>query len=152
MEESSRGNGTAYIFEVRARRLRNRLNILNFVGLAVPLLVGAIVLGYGTSFKPLRLLIPLAIAAGCVQLVVFTWSVVAQWVNSYDRATQALVANRSLAERYQSLAKEQAANFEDFQHRLAVLDAADDARRNEDYREAITDTEKRMGMHAQRAR
>jgi mobilome CxxCx(11)CxxC protein len=140
--------GTAYIFEVRARRLRTKLNRLNFVGLAVPVLVGLIALGYGASSKALSWLIPVAILIAGVQVVIFLWSVIAQWVNSYDRATQALIANRSLEERYSSLAKEQPTDLEDFKHRLALTDAADDARRNEDHQERITDREKRMGMHA----
>jgi mobilome CxxCx(11)CxxC protein len=147
-KKAQEASGTAYIFEVRARRLRTKLNRLNFVGLAVPVLVGLIAIGYGASSKALVWLIPIAVLIGGVQVVIFLWSVIAQWVNSYDRATQALVVNRSLAERYESLAKEQSASIEDVRQRLAVLDAEDKARRDEDYRESITDREKRMGMHA----
>src|SRR6185436_13026554 len=79
-EKAQEAYGTAYIFERRARRLRNQLNILNFVGLAVPVLVGSIVLGYGLGFKPLGWLVPIAIAIAIAQAVVFSWSLVAGWV------------------------------------------------------------------------
>jgi mobilome CxxCx(11)CxxC protein len=135
-------SGTAYIFEVRARRLGKRLNYLNFLGLAVPLNVGAIVLAYGTKA------IPICSAIGVFQLVVFGWSLVAKWVDRYQHSVQALVSNRSLAQKYESLAKEEPAGLLDYRHRLDVLDATDSAQRAEDYQQEIREAETRMGMHA----
>jgi mobilome CxxCx(11)CxxC protein len=135
-------SGTAYIFEVRARRLGKRLNYLNFLGLAVPLNVGAVVLAYGTKA------IPICSAIGVFQLVVFGWSLVAKWVDRYQHSVQALVSNRSLAQKYESLAKEEPAGLLDYRHRLDVLDATDSAQRAEDYQQEIREAETRMGMHA----
>jgi mobilome CxxCx(11)CxxC protein len=135
-------SGTAYIFEVRARRLGKRLNYLNFLGLAVPLNVGAIVLAYGIKA------IPICSAIGVFQLVVFAWSLVAKWVDRYQHSVQALVSNRSLAQKYESLAKEEPAGLLDYRHRLDVLDATDSAQRAEDYQQEIREAETRMGMHA----
>jgi mobilome CxxCx(11)CxxC protein len=135
-------SGTAYIFEVRARRLGKRLNYLNFLGLAVPLNVGAVVLAYGTKA------IPICSAIGVFQLVVFAWSLVAKWVDRYQHSVQALVSNRSLAQKYESLAKEEPAGLLDYRHRLDVLDATDSAQRAEDYQQEIREAETRMGMHA----
>src|ERR1700749_4889767 len=77
---------TAYIFEVRARRLGKRLNHLNLLGLALPLTVGAIVLAYGAKPNALIWLIPICSAIGVFQLVVFAWSLLARWVDRYQHS------------------------------------------------------------------
>jgi len=141
-------SGAAYIFEVRARRLGKRLNHLNLLGLAVPLTVGAIVLAYGAKANALIWLIPICSAIGVFQLVVFAWSLLARWVDRYQHSLQALVSNRSLAQKYESLAKEEPAGLLDYRHRLDVLDATDSAQRAEDYQQEIREAETRMGMHA----
>lgn len=145
---ATEASGTAYIFEVRARRLRISLNRLTFVGIAAPLLVGLIVLGYGTKFKDFGWLVGIAIAVGCAQVVWFTWSVVAGWANRYDDANRAIVKNRELAEKFASLARHPPATVADYRHELQLLDAADAAQRSRDLLQGITEAEKRMGMRA----
>jgi mobilome CxxCx(11)CxxC protein len=139
---------TAYIFEVRANRLRRNLNRLTFVGVGVPVAVGAIVLAYGTKLGALDWLVPIALGVGCVQLVVFVWSVVAKWVDCYDNALRAVVTNRSLAHRYESLGKRESLDLSEFESQLELLRVTDAVQEESDYRQGVTDAEKRMGMHA----
>jgi mobilome CxxCx(11)CxxC protein len=147
-DKALESTGTAYLFEVRARRLRRRLNNLTFVGFAVPLLIGALVLGYGTAFKALKLLIPLAIGIGVVQVVVFAWSVVAQWVDRYQTSIRAVIANRSLSESFEALARELPPDIGEFRRKVELLNSQDAAQRDFDYLQEIGDAERRMGMHA----
>lgn len=151
IEAARRGQdatGTAYIFEVRADRLRKRLSRLNFFGLAVPLIVGLVAIGFGVKFKALGAIIVVAIVLSGAQVVVFAWSLVTQWVDKYERYLQASVANRSIAESYQALVRQGPVDIADYRQRLEVLDTKDQAQRNSDYREGITDAEKHMGMRA----
>jgi len=147
-ERGQHATATAYIFEVRAKRLRKYLNRLTFVGVAVPAIVGALALAYGANFGPLDVIVPVAAGIGGLQLIFFVWSVVAQWVDRYEQAVQAVVANRDLALRFGSLGKQPAANAASFRHELDVLKAIDASQAQFDYRQGVTDAEKRMGMRA----
>lgn len=139
---------TAYIFERRAIRLGRRLDLLTFVGVAVPLVVGAVVLAYGADFGPLRLLVPIALAIAGVQLIVFVWSVVTHWVGRYDHAVRAVVTNKSLVAGYEAIGKRAEATAAESRHELEVLKAIDAKQEESDYRQGVTEAEKRMGMHA----
>jgi mobilome CxxCx(11)CxxC protein len=145
---SQEATGTAYIFDVRANRLRSRLNRSSFFGVAVPLIIGLIVLGFGVKFKALGVIIVAGVVLSGIQVVVFTWSLVARWVDAYDGALRAYVANRSIAESYESLVREEPTDIVEYRHRLEILNAKDQAQRNDDYRQGVTDGEKRMGMRA----
>jgi mobilome CxxCx(11)CxxC protein len=140
--------GTAYIFDSRARRMRKKLTWLTFVGLAVPLIIGALVLGFGVALKALEIAVPIAATVGIGQLVVFAWSVVAGWVDSYQRSIYAIVANRSLSEKYETLGREVPTDIVAYRHQIELLDATDRGQRDDDNRQGITDKEKAMGMRA----
>lgn len=124
-----------------------RLNLVTFVGIASPVTAGAIVLAYGTRLNAFRFLPLVAAGIGVIQIVVFIWSVVARWEDSYQRANQAGVANQLLSMRYQSLAEEQIDNVE-LAHKLDVLNAFDDAQRNLDEGLGIKPRERKFGYRA----
>jgi mobilome CxxCx(11)CxxC protein len=97
---------TKAIFELRAPRLKGNLNLLTYAGIAAPVIVGAIVLAYGTKHEGLDWLIFIAAGIGVIQVLVFLWSVVSQWPDRLQYALQAAPANSSLSQRYKSLASE----------------------------------------------
>jgi mobilome CxxCx(11)CxxC protein len=139
---------TAYLFEQRAMALQRRLQLLGFVGLAGPLIVGALALSYGAGWDALPVIIVIASAAGVVQVAVSLWSLTANWVTSYEHASRSLVVNRSLAKKFEDLGRNPPAQVADRREEFRVLEAEDQAQRREDYRHGITDMEKRIGMRA----
>lgn len=140
--------GTAYIFERRASHFRLRLRLLSFLGIIVPLLVGYIVITYGTRFKYIDAILIIGAILGLVQLVASSWALVAKWDDEYAYAQESTNANYDLSYRYQALAQNPPIKLDDFRIRLDLLDAARRCRSDLDYRHSITDAEKRKGMRA----
>ncbi len=140
--------GTAHIFERRAKRLRTRLQLISFLGLVGPVLVGALALAYGAGLNALSLIIAMVAGVGIIQIVVSLWSIVAGWVDAYGYATRAISANHNLAGEYEELAKNPGGDIVQLRNLFNVIQAEDKVREEEDYKQAISDKEKRFGMRA----
>jgi mobilome CxxCx(11)CxxC protein len=140
--------GTAYIFESRARSIRKRLNNLTFAGLVLPVAVGAVVIAYGASVPRLSLIIGIAAGLGALQLIVALWSVVQGWPDSLEAATRSLLANRALAQEFDSLAKNPPSSAPGLGRQLSLLVARDDHQRLQDHAQGILEKEKRKGLRA----
>jgi len=137
---------TAYLFESRARRYKLSLNVLNFTGIGLPLLVGAMVMSFGEgAWLPY-----LAVTAGAlsvVQLFVSGWSTVATWSGELAYAIESAAANHDLSRRYQDLLH-RSADHAELERRLELIDIEQRLREQSDYQHAVTDGEKRMGHRA----
>jgi mobilome CxxCx(11)CxxC protein len=139
---------TARIFERRANHLKRKLRSLSFAGLAVPLVIGSVVLSYGAGYELLPLFIAIASVIAILQAAVSLWSLSASWVESYDASIQSVISNRSFAQSYEDLARDQAVNAPDFAAQFNSFRIADEAQRAADYRQNVTESEKRFGMRA----
>lgn len=139
--------GTGYIFEKRANRLRYQLRILTFLGIVVPLVAGAIVLAFGKVALSPFLLIPAGIL-GIIQVVGSLWSLVARWDDVYSYAIESLNSNYRLSNNYQRLAENPPEALSELQIQFNLLDREDEFRSAEDYKQAISEKEKRKGMRA----
>lgn len=139
--------GTGYIFETRANRLRYQLRILTFLGIVVPLIAGAIVLTFGKVALSPFLLIPAGIL-GITQVVGSLWSLVARWDDAYGYAIESLNSNYRLSNNYQRLAENPPEKLSELQIQYALIDREDEFRAAEDYKQAISEKEKRKGMRA----
>lgn len=140
--------GTAYIFEQRAQALRRRLQLLSFIGLVVPLVVGGLALAYGAGFWALPVFIGVGSGIGVAQSVFALWAIQAGWVDAHSYAIRSIAANTELARAYDELAKNPPVDAKERRYRLDVLRTKETAREEEDYKQGITDAEKRMGMRA----
>lgn len=139
--------GTSYVFRYRARTLRRNLQLLNFASLAVPFLVGALVLAFG-EFKLLPVAISIGAALGIMQALGALWSVVGSWVDNYSYAAQSASANELLATRFRDLGKNPPSATDELALRYQILTTEDQARREQDHPKDVTDEERRMGMRA----
>lgn len=139
--------GTGHIFEQRAICFRRRLRILTFLGIAVPATIGSIVLSF-EKFLLLPYLIGIAGILLSLQLIGSIWSLVARWDDSYAYALESLTANHRLSSSYQRLAENPSSELADFQLRFDLLEKEDQLRSTEDYKQGITEEEKRAGMRA----
>lgn len=138
--------GTSYIFQKRAERLKRKTDVLTWVGLAVPLLTGALVGTLG-SYK----LWGAAIAAGsviaAVQLVISLWSVVKRWPEELPYSSASATANDSLASRFAAFG-EDPPGLAAMRIQFEKLNVEDTARRDRDSEKNVTEKERRMGMRA----
>lgn len=140
--------GTAFIFEQRAQSLRNRLRLLQFVGLAVPLLVGLIVLGFGTNTDYLPRVLLAAGVLGVVQGGYSLWALTQRWEDGLAYAQESASGNHRISREYKKLAQAFPGAGPERDLRLGILAAEDSQRTEQDYAQAITEPERRMGMRA----
>lgn len=139
--------GTAYVFQQRAQRLKTRLQWVNYVGVAVPLLVGSLVLAFG-QFELLPVVIAIAGAIGIVQIILNLWAISGRWVEDYSYAIMSIASNDSLSVRYRELGQNPPAKLNDLRGMYDQLRVEDRTRREQDHQHEISDSEHRMGMRA----
>lgn len=140
--------GTAEIFLARARRYRRGLNALSFMGIAVPLLVGGIVLTFGTASSYLTTIIVVAGVLGLIQLLVSAASVVYGWADNLEYSHESGAENLSLSDAFKELAQTASQPPANLVDRFAVVKARDEARRGQDTRKGVTEKELRFGHRA----
>ena len=135
---------TGYIFQNRQRQFGNHLRWVAFIGLGVPVLVGAVVLTFGTGAY-LNYVLVIGGILGVIQVVISLWSLIAKWDLALAYASESASANYTLSKRFKSLAENPP---DDFERRLEILEAENQQREQADYKQDIADTEKRMGHRA----
>jgi len=86
--------GTQRIFERRAARYGLGRTWITYLGVAVPLFMGAAAMAF--ELKWFHWIMPLAGAATIAQLVISLWSIVARWDEKYERAVGSARANAQL--------------------------------------------------------
>lgn len=140
--------GTAFIFEQRVIKARRNVRLLSFSGIALPVLIGGIVVaffGFDSMKTAVSVLIVLAALLATVQLVFTIWSLVAKWDDQAIYGSESSIANNEISRAYADLAKNVPA---DFDSKYALLNVRNDMRSNDDGKKEITEPEKRMGMRA----
>ena len=133
--------GTAYIFEQRSNKARKKLRWLSFLGIAVPVLVGGIVVAFFgvDQLKPyLSWLIVLAGLLGTIQLVITIWSLIAKWEDEAIYGSESNVGNYEISKLYADLARN---NPDDFDSKYELLNLRNDLRSAEDSKKEITEKE-----------
>lgn len=135
---------TSHIFEKRAEILKRRLLWVNYVGLAVPLLVGSVALSFDVdSWNTIK------IVAGAIllpQVLINLFSIVGGWVNDLPHANTSAIENDSLSTRFNALATSPPTKLSDLRQAVEKLEIEDEARRKQDTPQNIKPAEKRMGM------
>jgi mobilome CxxCx(11)CxxC protein len=124
------------------------VQVLTFFGVAIPGVVGGIVLANLLHANLLESLIYVAGALGVIQLVFSIWSVVANWPESLEYSATAGAANIHLSNKLKALADQAATPPTDFEVVYTELVAMDEAQNDLDNRRDITDSEKVYGHRA----
>ena len=135
--------GTAYLFERRAKRFGDRLRWVTFLGILVPLLVGGVILSFGTQVLPF-MLIP-AGAFSVVQLVLSAWALVAKWDDSLAYARESTADNYQLASEFEQLAR---TNPPEIAAKAELLRVREKNRTDADLRQDLSNAEKSAGLRA----
>lgn len=137
--------GTSRIFERRAQSLGKRRNAITFLGIAVPLTVGSLILSFGAKPELIPVLVWIAGAIGTVQLILSTWSIVARWDEQYSYAITAMLANTRLYNTWERLSKSQSSVITNL---VSEMDADDQRQEQSDLTAHITEKEKHFAMRA----
>lgn len=137
--------GTSRIFGRRAQSLGKKRNAITFLGIAVPLTVGSLILSFGTMPNFLPVLAWLAGAIGTAQLILSTWSIVARWDEQYSYAITAMLANTRLYNAWERLSKSQSPNLTEL---VSDTDTEDQRQEQSDLTQHISEKEKRFAMRA----
>lgn len=137
--------GTSRIFDRRCQNLRKGRNVITFLGVAVPLTVGSLILSFGAKPELMPVLVWLAGLIGTIQLVLSAWSIVARWDEQYSYAMSAMLANTRLYNSWDHLSKSQQSNLQGL---VAEMDEEDQRQEQSDLAAHITEKEKRFAMRA----
>jgi mobilome CxxCx(11)CxxC protein len=137
--------GTGHIFLRRSRKYTKLLQALSFFGIIIPLLIGGVVLAYGTDGSFLKPLIAIAAAGVLVQLVISAWSIVYSWADSLQYSLESAADNLDLSLKFKELGEQAQAPPEDLESRAAALKARDDARQMSDAKKGVSQKELRYG-------
>jgi mobilome CxxCx(11)CxxC protein len=140
--------GTAEIFQRRARRYKALVRFLTFYGLVIPLIIGSIAAAHLLAQVPLETVIYYGGALAVLQLVIFLWSVVANWPDSLDYSSASNADNLRLSNQLKALAEQSTNKPSDFEARYSALIAADNAQHSQDTRRDISLAEKAYGTRA----
>lgn len=135
--------GTSQIFQRRAQRLLRLRNWITYLGIVVPILVGAIALSFGTAYMK-YVLVPAGVV-GIVQLALSVWSLVARWDERHMYAVSAARAQTRLFNAWDALAARPPA---DLRARVDDVDEEDQRQEQFDLTQHIDDKEKRYAMRA----
>ncbi|HEV2371603.1 MAG TPA: mobilome CxxCx(11)CxxC protein [Streptosporangiaceae bacterium] len=138
---------TSYIFQRRARLLGRRIQWVTYVGFAVPMTVGLLVLSYN-NLRSLPVIVAVAAAIGVGQTALSLWAIIGGWVGGSSYAVTSAIANDLLAARYTELASNPPGNLTQFQQEYRLIKTEDQARTEQDYQQGIKEAEKRLGMRA----
>ena len=136
--------GTGYIFQQRAELLKKKIKILTFLGIVVPLSIGSIVMSFGADLKILPICLFVSGVLGTLQLIGFAWSIVAKWDDSYSYSLEATSDNYRLSRAYKKLAESSSVD----KLRFDFLEQEDQLRMDRDYKQGVSEDEKREGMRA----
>lgn len=137
--------GTAYIFTKRAEKIRRPMRVLTFTGFALPILVGAVLLKFGSDSFVSSIVTATTFGVGLIQVLFSLWSLVSGWNDSLAYSLESLTHNARLAAAFSEVAQ---SNDQNETIRFDLLKVEDQSRRNADQTKGITEKEIRKGMRA----
>lgn len=138
--------GTAYIFERRAAKIRTKIKVLTFLGIAGPASVGAIIGTYNIDTNQLKILLLISGIIAIPQFVCSIWSVVSGWDRNLSYSLESKAANYRLASQFDRLGKTGSMSPNEFDIEFQLIGREEEFRKNQDNQHDISESEKRMGM------
>lgn len=136
--------GTTKLFERRSRFYSRYRSILTFLGLAVPLAVGATALSFSTESELFKtFMLPLAGGLTTFQLILSLWALVARWDEKNNYAVAAVKTNTRLESVFNRVCNEPGKFSDSEIDRLRDEYSRTD---QEDMGQVVSEKEKRYGM------
>ncbi|MDD2819710.1 MAG: hypothetical protein PHW29_00455 [Flavobacterium sp.] len=138
--------GYGYIYTLRGGSLSKKLNLITFLGIVIPLLIGAIVTTYGVNSPLLFYMLWVAGPLSILQLVISVWAVVNNWNSSFAYYLETSLDNYKLANDYEEIGKYPDKTVIGLKTQLEKINVLRDNRDKQDNRYPLKDFEKRKGM------
>ncbi len=139
---------TAVMYDRRARRLRRKIRLLQYLAVGVPLIAGTLFLAVGSKSEYLSGIIAAASILGVVQALLFVWSLGEKWEDTYAGDIEGKAANESLRRSYEILAKNPPATETEFRRLWEMVEVEKRVREAIDNKALIDDKDKRAGHRA----
>ncbi len=137
---------TATIFEKRASGLLIKIKALKFFSIGVPVLLGAVVLSFGTDL--IGKILPVFGGLAVIQLTLNVWAIVGNWEEKYAYLIESIADNHRLSSQFKDLGRLPPDDKNKLLEKLEQLKIADHYRSANDYKQSITDKEKIYGHRA----
>ncbi|WP_052600199.1 mobilome CxxCx(11)CxxC protein [Aureispira sp. CCB-QB1] len=138
--------GTGYIYSERAINLKWYLRSISFLGILIPILLGGLVVAYGTKSAALGWGLVITSPFGIAQLVLSAWSINSSWNDLYSSYLESSLENSILAREYETLAKYPPSEFEELKQEKEKIDIKKANRDKEDNKNPLSEKERRKGM------
>lgn len=137
--------GTSEIFRARYRALGKKLQVMEFLGIAVPASVGATVATVGLAHPWMPVVLAGTGLLSIVQLVGSIWSVSSRWSDEYSYARESMNDNLRLSNVFKDLmARGSTVTAVEY----TVVKTQGDAREAFDHQHTILPAEQRFGMRS----
>ncbi|MFZ3505952.1 mobilome CxxCx(11)CxxC protein [Vibrio harveyi] len=111
-EKEFHAYGTARLFEARAKKIKDRRTIINFLGIINPILLGCVVVTFGVNASWLPVLFIVAGVISAIQLAFSIWAMVARWDEVYDFSVNSIKENTELTNTFKELQKTKSGDLE----------------------------------------
>lgn len=145
-DKSFHAYGYSYIFTKRIKWYLRYINAIKFLGIIVPLTVGALAIGYNFEHDILIISIAIAIPITIIQLIISTLSIVYNWDEELAYAFEANQDYNNLYDEFIKIFKFPPANFHELEKHFEILNTKQKNREQQDSKHNITDKELRIGM------
>lgn len=139
--------GTSYIFQAKAEKLKFRLRIISILGLAVPILVAALVGSYGANSKVVTCGLIITAPIAVFQAVFSAVSLALKWDDTMSYSIESMSDNRQISDKYRKLLDHGPKTDPDFRHEYEIIYTEDSARTKQDEKYSFSSKEKRKGLH-----
>lgn len=133
--------GTSKLFERKAKYLQKGRTWITFLGVVVPLIVGSVVLSFGTASEILKY------AAGVVitiQLVLSIWSIVSRWDEKYEYAMSSVAENTRLYNDWDSYDKRGISDSKESEDKFHEILSRTQKQETNDIRQNVSDKDNRF--------
>lgn len=138
--------GYGYLYNQKAGRLKKLLKFNAFLGILIPLLIGAVVTTYGLESNYLEPILFISAPISILQLVLSVWIVTNNLEDVYSYYLESSHDNYSIATEYENLAKYPPKILNNFDSEIEKINIKRNHRDLLDNKHPVTDKEKRKGM------
>lgn len=138
--------GYGYLYSLRSQSLNRKLNIITFLGIVIPILIGGIVTTYGLTSPILKYLLMITAPLSIIQLVISVWSIVANWNASYAYYLETSFDNYNLSSNFEKIGKYPPHSVNELKTELVKVIALRENRDKQDNKYPLNEVEKRRGM------
>ena len=140
--------GTAYILQYKIKWISILNTIIKFIGLAIPLVIGGVVISFGYEKNLMPVLLIILGVLSIIQLVVSLWALVDGWDKKIEIYTESKLKNAELSDLFKDVAQRYDQDKEKYENIFNELMIKDNIQRTSDNKIHFSDKEKRKGLRA----